>query len=778
MKPTGTPPLSSVTDERLKKERSWLLLLLILYLFVTLAYGAITPLFEAPDEQLHYYTAQLIADTGKLPFVPSHADYDEWISQEAAQPPLYYLLGAALIAPIDSSNARNDIWLNKYRNIGDAGALNNRNHFIHTISEEWPWQGYSLAVHILRVFSTALGFGTLLCIYASGRLLWPADSYPVLLAVGLVAFLPQFDFLFASASNDTLIIFLCAAAIWQLIRLWLTGVTRIRMLLLGITVGLAMLTKNAGTILLAYSVGVILLLAMRGITIEKDQDLIQTDQQDSDLAVTSGWPLVRMMVLYLMLPAILIGGWLWVRNYVLYEDITAINQFLRFSGGDRGYSILQVLGESGGLWLSIIAIFGWFNLRPPDWVYWFWNGVILLAFAGAVWHGIHQRRNIVLPAGARESGQSWRKEIPRLLQGKWVLLLLLAGWVLILYISLFSFMLKTEAAQGRLLFPALIPLALGLAYGWTANAGFRRFSAILPPISFLITLYCLLFVIRPVYAFPDTIEKLPVEVRDIDIQIGEGLSLLGGEVKTEKAKPGDPVWLTLYWQVDSVPEEPVAFTVSIFGRDLVEIAKLHSYHGRGLYPANLWSSGEIVADHFAVRLKEDIEAPILGKIWAGIEAGQAGAEVGEVKIVPASWAEYSEPAAAQIDDVIDLSGVEIGSNQVSAGDMVDLKVIWQVRRDLSRDLTTLVHIGQPDQPPLAVGDRPPMNGSYPTRIWSAGEVIEDGYSLRIPDRISPGRYPLWIGMYDSKTQIRLPLSVGGERQPRDVYLAGWLEIGE
>lgn len=159
-----------------------------LYLLLTIGYGLLNPLFEAPDEHWHYFTAQFIADNRALPTVT--ADYDEWLSQEAAQPPLYYLLGALMIAPIEASQGREAVWPNPFAVIGDASATTNANRFVHTPAEQWPWQDFALAAHMLRLFSTLLGLGTLLCIYSSGRLLWPGAPAIALLATALTAVLP------------------------------------------------------------------------------------------------------------------------------------------------------------------------------------------------------------------------------------------------------------------------------------------------------------------------------------------------------------------------------------------------------------------------------------------------------------------------------------------------------------------------------------------------------------------------------------------------------------
>ncbi|MDX1413224.1 MAG: DUF2142 domain-containing protein [Candidatus Promineifilaceae bacterium] len=767
---------SLATKYEPKRIRIGLLLLLAANFLVTAAYGFINPLFEAPDEQFHYYTVQLIADSRRLPFVPVGVIEDEWISQEAAQPPLYYLIGAGLISAIDSSNAREKIWPNKYPAMGEAGELNNRNIFIHTPSEAWPWHGFALAVHLLRLFSTLLATGTLLCIYSSGRLLWPHDPYRALLAMGLMAFLPQFNFLFASVSNDTLIIFLTSAAIWQLIRAWQGPITRGRHLLLGITIGLAMLSKNAGLILLIYAAGFMVLRSLRDVWQSEHRGNIaggRSEQQSRDRAF---WHQFSQIILFVILPPLLIAGWVYVRNHLLYGDLTATNQFLRFSSGDRQATVLQVVRESGGLWLSLIAVFGWFNIRPPEWVYWFWNGVVLLSVGGAAWSFVRRQK----PRPENESNHTQvlprRERFSLIMEKSWFLSLLLCGWVVLIYASLFLFMLRTEAAQGRLLFPALVPMALGLAYGWSAISPMRRLSLAVMPLALGITVYCLFLVIRPTYALPQQLIELPHEAQEIEVEMGQGLTLLGSKLETQEARAGDPLRMVLYWRADSVPEMPVEHVLSVFGREHTEIGKLHSYHGRGLYPANLWPADAIIADRFAIYLDQNLSAPVLAAIESGLTGEDFSVKVGEVKIVPEEWPEPMQQELARLGDIIALTNVLINPERVYAGDVIDVHVKWQVLAAPERDFTTLVHLGQPDQPPLAVGDRPPLNGAYPTRAWEFGEVIEDVYSLALPTDLASGRYPLWLGMYDPQSIERLPVTVGGEAQTNNVILAGWLEI--
>lgn len=737
-----------------------LLLILLAYLGITVGYNIAVPLFEAPDEHWHYFTVQYIQENGRLPIATT--PHDPWTAQEAAQPPLYYAIGALLIAPFDTTDAKPNLWLNPSAVVGDASALTNINRMVHTDRESWPWRGYVAAAHMLRGFSAVLGLGTLLCIYGSARLLWPAEPPRALLAVALPAFLPQFNFVHAAISNDPLIIFLCSLALWQLLHVWQTAITPARLLLLGLTIGLAALSKNAGTLLLAYATGGIVF-KFSGVQVFK--------KHHSPLEHLNTWSLV-----YLLLPALLLMVPLWWRNWTLYGDITAVSVFVRIAGGDRGYTLWQVLAESSGLWSSLFAIFGWFNLRAPEWVYGVWNGLVgVMGMGYGVW-GIKTSQKIQKKENNFASFASFA------VKSLFSPLVLLAGWVALVYGGLVLFMLQTEAAQGRLLFPAILPLSLLAVNGISAvieplRLHVSRFALhFFPLLAFLTTLYCLLFVIRPAYAKPPIVAQLPATATPLNSQLAEGVWLVGAEVETKTAESNTPVWLTLYWQTTSTLAQPPAFKLELFGREMSVVAHLHSYHGRGLYPANLWPPGQIIADRFAVRLDEAVAAPVLGRLFVRIVDEPASAEVGQVKIVATTWPQPIQPPLAHIGEGIELSAVSLSTTTAHPGDTIQIAVTWQVTAVPNTHYTTLIHLAAPGQPPLATGDRPPLNGQYPTTIWAVGEVIEDSYELTIPEDLPNGRYPLWLGLYDPTTGNRLPLTINTQPQPNDVYLLGWLEV--
>lgn len=212
--------------------RRLLLVIVATYVALALAYAVLTPAWQNPDEPAHYNYARAIADDGRLPVLQA-GDYDQAtlehlkaskfagapdvsaIRYESYQPPLYYALGAALLALTP----------------GDANDL--------------------LAA---RLLSVALGALVIVVVFAIGREAAPATPEVALGAAALVAFIPQHIAVTAAASNDVLGELLLALMTLLAIRR-LRGLSVRRFALLGaLLLGLALLSKvtaYAGVALLA-----------------------------------------------------------------------------------------------------------------------------------------------------------------------------------------------------------------------------------------------------------------------------------------------------------------------------------------------------------------------------------------------------------------------------------------------------------------------------------------------------------------------------------------------
>jgi hypothetical protein len=752
----------------IRHRRGILVAILTLYLLLAVGYGIATPLFETPDEHLHFFTADFIAREKRLPVIGDEG----LMGQEAAQPPLYYVLGALLIRPIDTTGAIGLLWPNprtdtsatagnlfggaltdpdNRRGESLAGQPINVNMFVHGPAEAWPWRGYALAAHVLRFFSALIGLGTLLCIHAAAAVVWPRDDLRPLLATALVAFLPQFAFLHGGVNNDTAITFFSAAALWQLLRLRYEPPTPRRYLLLGLTIGLAMLSKAAGILLLLYCLGVLGVLAWA----RRDRFLAELGRLAAGVA----------------LPALLLGGWLLVRNTLLYGDPTAANQFVLMAGGLRRYSLRQVWGDMDRVWNSFFALLGWMNLQAPAWVYAIWNGIVVLAVAGSA-------AGVLQDVGGRGAAADPRLSLPD--RGRLVRLglhpaTILFGWFLAVAAGWLQFMLRTPADQGRLFYPALVSIALGAAYG--LGRWFRPWlQSLIAGLALLTSVFCLVVLTPFAYGRPPSVDAVPAGAAPLSIAFPEGLELLGAEVETAGAEPGDWVWVTLYWRAQPGRRgDPPLVHLELFGRDFERVGETVAYHGRGNYPAMLWPEGAIIQDRLAVQLESWAMLPALGRLTVKLGEDAARQDVGTVKLAPAAWPEPLAPLA-RFGDSVELNTAEVSAARAAPGETVEVRLGWQVLAPPAADLHVFVHLGDPTQPPLAQSDGPAMGGQYPAFLWADGEVFGETVSLALPADLPPGEYPINVGLYDFATGARLPVLVGESRQPTDTFTAGRLTV--
>ncbi|HEY3342251.1 MAG TPA: hypothetical protein VGK81_09545, partial [Anaerolineae bacterium] len=139
-----------------KTTRAPLLFILCTFVALCLLYNFKFPVLEGIDEPSQYWYVNQLADTRTLPDLNLYTG--DPLTYERHQVPLYYILSAILIAPIDRSDFSDFVQFN----VGAAAP----NMLVHSADEfAWPPQTTTLAVRVVRLFSTVLGLLTLIFIY-------------------------------------------------------------------------------------------------------------------------------------------------------------------------------------------------------------------------------------------------------------------------------------------------------------------------------------------------------------------------------------------------------------------------------------------------------------------------------------------------------------------------------------------------------------------------------------------------------------------------------------
>ena len=346
-----------------KTQRSWLVLIILGYITLGVTYALATPPLEASDEYKHYPFVQYVQTQHALPVLDPD-DPGLWL-QEAAQPPLYYLLMAALTAPIDTSDLPALHHQNPHAFIGNPGQVTNKNLIIHHPAREaFPWQGAVLAVYLIRLASIGLGVGTVLLAARLGSTLF--NPQVGLLAAALTAFNPMFLFVSAAVNNDSLAILLGHLGLYLLVRLWQDApdprACWQRYAALGAVLGLGILTKLSLGGLLGLTVLALTWLAWR--------------RRERRLLFGGGAIVVAA--------ALAIPVWWFARNLRVYGNLTGLDAFIAVQG-TRQVPITWTdwVGEFGTFYRSYWGLFGGVNVAAPEPFYFVCNLAALVGAAGA-----------------------------------------------------------------------------------------------------------------------------------------------------------------------------------------------------------------------------------------------------------------------------------------------------------------------------------------------------------------------------------------------------------
>lgn len=711
---------------RLKQH--WAVILLTTTFFLLAAtYSIVAPLFEVLDEVWHYPFVWHLARTGELP-VQDPTNVQLW-RQEGSQPPLYYALAALVTAPISTDDLPHLIYRNPHADLGLITTDGNINMIVHTAQEAWPWHGAALAVHIARLLSVVMSTGTVLTIYALGRVLWPERPLFAWLAMSFVAFNPMFLFVSGSVNNDNLVTLLASLALWQLAvlivrekepSLW-------QFVILGILVGLASLAKLSG----------LGLLGLVGLTL-----LWQGWRRHSWRTVILGNGIVGLL-------AIAIAGWWYWRNIALYGEWSGTQNMVAMMGSRSVTPTLeQLLAEVPGLMRSFWGLFGGLSLPMPSSIYWFLNLLLIVGLVG-------------LPI-AIFTGRT--KMLSPQLRQVWPILVV---WLILMLVGLVQWTLRTPASQGRLLFPGLVALAPLWVAGWMGLVPSRLYT--LPAlVLFILAIWVPWGVIAPAYALPIPVTTLPPTAQPLQVTFGGRIQLLAFDSQTPtRVRPGDTLPLTLFWRGEHPTETDYSIFIHLVDENDLIVAQRDIFHGLGLYPTSQWAIGAQFSDTYTLHIPRTAYAPAKAHFVVGLYDNTTGVRLsastggdtvrfGAVTIQPQAG-DIPNPQDLLFEDGIALIGYTLDQRLVAKGESVKLTLYWQSRNQPSNNYKVFVHLVTDGDIRAAQHDSEPQNGASPTSTWMPGQVVLDEHSLEIASDVPPGAYRLLIGLYDGDTGQRLRL---------------------
>jgi 4-amino-4-deoxy-L-arabinose transferase-like glycosyltransferase len=726
---------------------------LVLFVVLGVAYSLATPIFEKPDEMWHLAYIKRLVDGQGYPDAPGSIS-DDAPSQESSQPPLYYTLAALLVrsfAP-DTSDLHTRLTHNPAFPFEAREAQNdNKNVFVHTVIDTFPFAGTARAVQLARL--VALCFGAL-TVYATYRLaleIFPDRRPLAVLAAAFVAFLPQFIFISSAASNDSTAAAWCAVALWFTVRVMRQGFSLRRVVVLGLALGLAALSKVS-----ALGLWPLALLAVA---------VFRTEQQPKFLTRV-GWALLAALMAFGFT-----GPW-FLRSAVVFGDALGTSTHLampwaRAEALPLSVALNQVPGALNSWWLA----FGWGNIIAPAWIYWVLDVLLVFGLIGAIYWMFAAR--------------------DRRLE-RWGLLILLA-WLVIIVVAFVRWIQLLDAALGRLLFPAISAAAVLIVAGWYA---FMRRFAVLPILGMLtLSIVALPLWLTPAYARPALLSQA-----DLTRQPGQAIDVRYGDVarlvridwpRKPWPLPGEEPTLRLCWEPLQQDARPLMVLTQIVGAENHVVATRRTLPGLGSYPTSVWQPHAIFCDAVRLPLPADAPAPAVYQVEVGLIDAHTHERLaafapdgslldtdfmGPLKIAAPGFVEPSIEHALnhKLDDQFELLGYDLDRSTVTPGEAIKLRLYWKALRRPDADYTVFAQMRDAENHIVAQKDDQPQVGAYPTSFWDAGEVVIDDRMIEIPTNAPAGKFPLKIGLYRPADGARL--MIDGDPAVNEITLPIEVEV--
>jgi 4-amino-4-deoxy-L-arabinose transferase-like glycosyltransferase len=114
---------------------------------------------------------------------------------------------------------------------------------------------------------------------------------------------------------------------------------------------------------------------------------------------------------------------------------------------------------------------------------------------------------------------------------------------------------------------------------------------------------------------------------------------------------------------------------------------------------------------------------------------------------------YDDPRILQVRDEVSLLGYDVDDTWAAPGGVLLLTLYWETDSGLVFPYKVFTHVG--DTQLWAQADDEPGCGQFPTYQWRAGDRVIDRHAIFLPTDMPPGDYPLQVGLYETRTGLRL-----------------------
>jgi hypothetical protein len=273
------------------------------------------------------------------------------------------------------------------------------------------------------------------------------------------------------------------------------------------------------------------------------------------------------------------------------------------------------------------------------------------------------------------------------------------------------------------------------------------------------------------YVFPPRPAATPAV--DLDVRFEQGIRLTGYTLAGASVHSGQPVVLTLYWQVEAPPARRYkVFAQLLDGQDRLW-GQLDSEPGNGARPTTSWQPGAPIPDSYGMVVlpgtaPQDLrlvvglyDAATGARLKLAAAGGGDSVTLGTLRVTsapdPPGIAAYgiqkrlslNMAPASELRLVgmnVELLGGTGPASSFDAGQIMHVTLFWEAQAGRGEVPTARLVLNGPDGASLAVQEGLLAPVDYPPSRWQAGEVIRDQRYLFLPGVVKSGTGALTLSL--------------------------------
>lgn len=256
------------------------------------------------------------------------------------------------------------------------------------------------------------------------------------------------------------------------------------------------------------------------------------------------------------------------------------------------------------------------------------------------------------------------------------------------------------------------------------------------------------------------------------------LSLLAYDLNTHRISAGDTLNLTLYIEANRNLSEDYSMSVHLYTQALPDITSIEQDDmtlGNFTYPTRAWIPNLAVRNHFQLSIPDDLATnqsyQLIAIVWQDDTSNRIPIqetifpifEDGTTLVLDGIAAPATDTPAITTSTSYDFSGdFSLAGYDLPAsatiGEETTLDFWWQANSDLDVTATQFLHWFNTETEDFFIFDQVTFAGYFPTQDWVAGMLVQDSWTVTIPDDIPAGTYRVQTGMFELATAERIPVT--------------------